>query len=561
MKRDLWYHLNIKRATRLVLLLLGMSLTMVNCAKRSSPTGGAKDSLAPVFVKAIPPNFTTNFDTDEIRIYFDEFIKLKDYQKQFIASPPLANTQVSPQGSASKYITIALQDTLEPNTTYVFNFGLSITDNNEGNPFPSFKYVMSTGDYIDSLSVKGTIMDAIASKPDEYVTVMLYEADTTFTDSTVFKERPRYVTNTLDSLPTFNLDYLREGTYALVALKDEATNFTFQANKDKIGFLDQFITVPTDSSYTLKLFKEDAAYKSSRPQHASEGKIAFGITGNMDSVAIQMISNLDEELTSLITKKEPDTLYYWYKPTVKVDSLLFTASASGYLDTLTARIRTPKRDSLKIAARDGRNIIFDKPFTISSNVPLDSVDPSFIQVRKDSIDLVATTTLSEKGMLAEIKFDQAEDALYNINILPGAFIDFFGQTNDTLNIKARSKERSDFGDIEITLLNATTFPYIVELLDSEDNLLDTRYTTEETIFTFPLLKASKYKIRLIEDANGNRVFDTGNYLKKRQPERVINYPGTIEVRPSWFAKETFELKPKVPATPAPPEKVTDTIPE
>jgi hypothetical protein len=130
----------LRKTLYYVSALLFILFTLVNCAKRGGgPTGGAMDSIPPAFVKATPPNYTTNFDKDEIRIYFDEYIKLKDYQKQLIISPPLKNSIISPQGSASKYIKISITDTLVPNTTYVFNFGQSIQDNNENNPFSSFK--------------------------------------------------------------------------------------------------------------------------------------------------------------------------------------------------------------------------------------------------------------------------------------------------------------------------------------------------------------------------------------------------------------------------------------
>lgn len=537
-----WYHINLRRAFKLFLIALCFSLTFVNCAKRGSPTGGPLDSLPPVFVKAVPPNFTTNFEGDEIRVYFNEFIKLQDFQKQFIASPPLSNTVVSPQGSASKYIKIELRDTLEANTTYVFNFGLSITDNNEGNAFPSFKYVMSTGDYIDSLTVKGTIIDAVLPKADDYVTVMLYEIDTTYTDSTVFKERPRYVTNTLDSLTTFELDYLREGTYALVALKDADNNFTFQPKKDKIAFADQYITIPTDSSYTLKLFSETPAYKVSRPKHATQGRIAFGITGTIDSVSLQMISNVEQELTSLITQKGEDTLYYWYKPKVEVDSLLFRATAPSYTDSLVAIIRTPKQDSLEIRVKNSRNLIFDQSYDIDSNIPIDSLKKDLIGVIRDSISIPFEVYIDSSRTGIKFDFEKIEDSNYTVSLLPGAITDFFGQKNDSIIKNIRTKEKADYGDIELTLKNAENFPYIVQLLNSNGDVEATRYSTEETVFNFRYLNPAKYMIRLIEDANGNTIFDTGDYLKKRQPERVINYPGEIEVLPSWYAKEIFELK-------------------
>lgn len=538
-----WYHFNIKRATIFVVVIVSMALTLVNCAKRGTPQGGPQDSLPPVFVKSIPPNFTTNFDVNEIRIYFDEYVKLKDLQKQLIISPPIINKIISPQGSASKYIDISIQDTLAPNTTYVFNFGLSIVDNNEGNPFPSFKYVISTGDYIDSLKVSGKIIDAVLDKPDDFVSVMLYEIDSTYTDSSIYKTPPLYVTNTLDSLTTFELDYLKPGRYALVALKDEDANFTYQPKKDKVAFIEEYITVPTDSSYTLKLFLETPAYKVSRPKHAAEGKIAFGTTGYTDSINIKLLTNVGKDHTATITKKGEDTLYYWYKPKISLDSIVFNATAPGYDDTLQARIRKPKQDSLGFSTKYRNKILLDKPYRILSNIPMDSINESLITVIKDSVTIPFTYALEDNNTSLDIDFEKEEKTNYIINVFPSAITDFFGSKNDTLSYKAKTKELSDYGDIELTLINAKNFPYIIQLLDNKDEIQEIQYTTEKTVFNFKLLDPGKYKIRLIEDANNNHVFDSGNYLERKQPEVIINFPGEIDVRPSWFAKETFELLP------------------
>ncbi len=536
--------MNLKRATVFALVIVGMALTLVNCAKRGSPDGGPMDSLPPVFVKATPPNFTTNFDGDEIRIYFDEYVKLKDLRKQLIISPPIVNRVISPQGTASKYIKIDIQDTLAPNTTYVFNFGLSIVDNNEGNPFPSFKYVMSTGDYIDSLKVSGKIIDAVAEKPDNFVTVMLYEADSTYTDSTVYNKPPLYVTNTLDSLDTFTLDYLKPGKYALIGLKDEDANYTFQPKKDKIAFIEEFINVPTDSSYTLKLFTEAPAYKVSRPKHAAEGRIAFGTTGYRDSIAINLLTDAGDKHTSTITKKGEDTLYYWYKPKLAIDSLIFNATAPGYSDTLQARIRKPRLDSLSFSSKYRNVVLFNKAYRVQSNIPIDSINKELITVIKDSIEIEFDYALVENSTAIDFDFKKEEKTRYSITVLPNAITDYFGQKNDTLRYKAQTKEIGDYGDIELTLVNAQAFPYIVQLLDSQEKVVEERFSSKETVFEFKLLKPGKYKVRLVEDANNNKVFDSGNFLLKRQPEIIINYPGEIEVRPSWFAKERFELLPK-----------------
>ena len=182
-----------------------------SCAKRGTITGGPKDTIAPKIVGSFPENFSTNFKGNEIKINFNELIKVKDITKQLIISPPMKKQPVIvPQGSASKFISIKILDTLQENTTYSFNFGQSISDNNENNPYSQFKYVFSTGSYIDSLTVVGKIKDAYNQKPDNFVSVLLYDAKT-FTDSTVYKETPIHTTNTSDSVKVFSLENLKQG--------------------------------------------------------------------------------------------------------------------------------------------------------------------------------------------------------------------------------------------------------------------------------------------------------------------------------------------------------------
>lgn len=520
-----------------------MSLTLVNCAKRGSPTGGLKDSIPPVFIKSEPPNFTTNFEGNRIRIYFDEYIKLKDYQKQLIISPPLENSVISPQGTASKYVNIEIKDTLEPNTTYVFNFGQSIVDNNESNPFSYFKYVFSTGDYIDSLTVKGFITDELKSNPDNFVSVMLYAVDSILTDSIIYKERPRYVTNTLDSLTTFEIGNIKEGKYMLIAMKDEDANFTFQPNKDKVAFLKEFITVPTDSSYGLKLFKEVPETKSSRPRHSGAHRITFGITGPVDSVAIDLLSKTPTDFRSTVSRKpNTDTLYYWFNPKPDIDSLVFEVKGPSYRDTLIAKLREPQADSLRLSSKTGRTIVINEPFEISSNIPLSKVEDSLISVVKDSIAIDYTSMLSERNTNIALNFKTEEKTKYTITALPGAMTDFFGNVNDTLTFTSTTKELSDYGNIRLTLVNAKNFPYIIQLTDLKGEVIQERYTTSETVFDFNMLKPASYLIQFIEDKNGNNVYDTGNYLEKRQPEKVIHYGEEIEVNTSWSLAKTFEFK-------------------
>ena len=180
-----------------IVLLVMLSILLTNCAKRGRPTGGPLDSIAPILVSANPAHKTINFKSKKIKIYFDEYIKLKNVNKQLVISPPQKiDPVIMPLGTASKLITIEILDTLDPNTTYAFNFGNSIVDNNEENELGNFKYVFSTGSYIDSLDLKGEVNDPVIKKSIKGIDVMLYEYNDEYTDSIIFKEKPRYIANT-----------------------------------------------------------------------------------------------------------------------------------------------------------------------------------------------------------------------------------------------------------------------------------------------------------------------------------------------------------------------------
>ena len=520
-----------------------IGLIFVNCANRGTPDGGPKDETPPSIVKSEPDNYSTNFKGKEIKIYFNEYIKIKDLQKQLIISPPMkTQPDVTPLGAASKYITIKIYDTLQPNTTYAFNFGNSITDNNESNPYPYYRYVFSTGDYIDSLSVKGNIVDALKKQPETFVNVALYEVDSTFADSIVYKETPKYITNTLDSLTTFSIENIKAGKYMLMALKDGNGDNKFQQKTDQIGFYKSFIDVPTDSSYTLRLFSEDIDFKATRPRLLSGEKIAFGYEGDYSDMAIKILSETPPEFEYRITKDpKTDSLNYWYKPRLEVDSLIFMVSYPNFEKDFTVRISEQKRDSLLIETAPSGNIGNDDPFKISGNTPLVGFDDSKISLMdQDSTQVDFTSDFDTITNTYALSFEKTEDNNYKIQVLPEAFVDFFDDTNDTLNYSVSTRKASDFGYARFSLVNAK-YPLIIQLTDNQGEVKVEEYATEAGDVDFLNLQPSIYSIRIIHDANGNQKFDTGNYLKKIQPEKVSHFQD-IEIRADWGIQETLQFK-------------------
>ncbi|ULC60038.1 Ig-like domain-containing protein [Flaviramulus sp. BrNp1-15] len=524
------------------ILAFVIGFIFINCANRGTPDGGPKDVTPPSIIKSEPENFSTNFKGNEIRVYFDEYIKIKDLQKQLIISPPMkTQPDVTPLGGASKYITIKIFDTLQPNTTYAFNFGNSITDNNEGNPYPYYRYVFSTGDYIDSLSVKGNIVDALKKQPETFVNVALYEVDSTFTDSIIYKDVPKYITNTLDSVTTFSIENIKAGKYMLMALKDNNGDNKFQQKTDQVAFYKSFINVPTDSLYTLRLFSEVLDFKATRPRLVSGEKIAFGYEGDYKDMKIKILSETPEDFEYRITKDEKaDTLYYWYKPRMEVDSLMFNVSHPNFEKDFTVRISEQPRDTLLLSKSPSGNIGYDEDFKIAGSTPFVSFDKSKVALMdKDSVNVDFTTKFDSITNTYALNFEKSEDNSYRMQILPEAFIDFFDDKNDTLNYTVKTNKTSNFGYARFTLVNAE-YPLIIQLTDKNGEVKFEEIATSDTPVDFLNLDPGVYFIRVIHDTNGNAIFDTGNYLKKIQPERVSHFD-EIEIRADWGLSETLQF--------------------
>lgn len=526
----------------IALFFLSIVVLLASCAKRGTITGGDKDIVPPKIVSSNPKNLSTNFDKKEIKIYFNEYIKIKDLQKQLIVSPPMQNQiTVLPQSGASKYLTIKINDTLKANTTYSFNFGQSIVDNNEGNPFPQLKYVFATGANLDSLTVEGTIKDAYEKKIPNFVNVMLYEAEEKFNDSIVYKEVPRYVTNTLDSTKTFKIENVKAGKYRLLALKEGTTNYKFDPKKDKIAYYGPIITVPDKAIFELELFKETPRFEAKKPVQASGNRVIIGYEGNAKNVKV-FPKYRNQDLAHRITKfTEKDSLQLWFKP-LKNDSIQVSVAKEKFQKDFVVKIKNQRQDSLKLSAKN-TSLNFNENFRINSSVPIETIDATKIAViQKDSSKVAFTTQYDDFNQTLEVLFDKAENEKYTILLQPNAIEDFLGQKNDSLlKFTTLTKNKADYGNLKLALQNAKSFPLVVELTDAKGKTMHRKFSEKETTIEFLLLEPQKYSVRIIYDTNSNKEWDTGSYLDKLQPEEVFHFPTEIDVRANWDVEQLIDL--------------------
>ena len=529
------------------LLFALLILFFSQCAKKGRPGGGPKDEDAPLFVTADPPYESINFDKNEINIYFNEYIKLKDLNKQLIISPPLnpANPSlISPQGSPSKFINIKILDTLKENSTYIFDFGNSVQDNNESNILERFKYVFSTGTYIDSLTLEGSVKNSFKSEDLKNIKLLLYKLDSSYADSAVFKRKPDYVTSSLDT-SNYKFSNLRKGNYLLVALDDKRSDYLFNPKTDEIGFLKDTITLPRDSivKNIISIFKEEIPYKFKRGKEISKGQLILGYEGKASKIKVETLSSVPDNF-QIITfpQKDKDTINLWHT-TIERDSLIFKVSNNEISDTITIRLRKKEIDSLKVTQITSGVLNFKDTLFFATNNPIIKIDTLNIHfVDGDTIKISYKPFISNKESKIGFLFEKKLETSYKLNLYPGALTDLFKTSNDTLNSLFRTRGIDDYGEIYLSIKNPNNTPVIIQLTDTNDKTIAQESTSKSNIISFKYLTPKKYKIRIIYDTNTNGKWDTGNYLLKLQPEYVEYFPEIQEVRANWQLPIDLNIK-------------------
>lgn len=285
----------LKNKWNLSLILLGLLMNAFlfsSCANIIPPSGGAKDSLPPVLVSAIPKDSAVNVFPKLITLSFDEFISLQDVNSNLIVSPTLKNIPVV--DNKLRNLTIKFKDSLEANTTYSLNFGNAIKDVNEGNILKDFKFVFSTGKTIDDFSYAGKVVLAEKGSVDSSLVVVLHN---TTSDTAIFKNRPRYYAK-INGKGIFEFQNLSGGYYTVYVLPndfskkyDDSTKiFAFRSEPLLINGAKAF-----DTLYAFEAFKRksvgSSATLASTSNNKTENRLRY--TNNLDNGSQDLLAPLE----------------------------------------------------------------------------------------------------------------------------------------------------------------------------------------------------------------------------------------------------------------------------
>ncbi len=520
------------------------------CANRVNPTGGDKDVKPPSILAAEPANEQTRFNEEFITLQFDEFIDLQDPQNQILISPAMKERpEFKKKG---KKLLVKFKEGLRENTTYTINFGESIVDITEKNPLGNFEYTFSTGDELDSLWIAGRVVNATDNEPSEKVLVGIYDtsSDTLFTTSP-----PLYIART-NKDGRFKMNNLPSGTYQLMALGDKNNNLFYDVPGEQIAFYPTPISIDTSKvpPYSMRLFSEgNEKIKLMERNNREYGRIELIYSSPSDSLTIELIDNPIPEKDLLIyNTTNNDTINIWYRNIEPKQLQLIVNNHQNYLDTVSFKKLADKSTSSSVkyvsnmrGGREQASIHLKKPVYIEFNHPIQEIQQQNIQLIEDSIPLdISSTIRRDKKNPRKLIIDHPWKAAtkYNLIIPDSTMLDFIGKKNKLIDIIFKTTPRDQYGNLLVKLQEAdSSRQYLLKIVDSRKNVIYFD-RMEETQKELTYLETGSYTIFVIDDANKNGEWDTGNYAEKLQPERVFNARSSIQIKANWDSEVEVLVK-------------------
>lgn len=534
---------------------------MYSCASSGPLGGGPIDKDPPIIIAGeSTSNMTTNFTDREIILTFDEYVELKNVAKEIVVSPPLTYKLLTRVRGKKIVLSFNEYEILKDSVTYIINMGSAIQDFRAGNKLENYRFVFSTGDYIDSLYIKGKVIDMSTGKPLDKALVMVYDE---LKDSIVIQKRPMYFTKT-DKDGNFILENIKSDTFRIYASTDENANYLFNIGSESIGFVPEDIILDTPLlNIELGLTKPSPSLRI--VQITNDYRSTIDVLFNV-SLTQRPIYIVDPPVQTW-AKTINDTLRIWYESDYDSLSLTFPA-----LDTFTIYKRDkPPTDSLisKLVSppqfRMGDTLMFEFSAPIKIIEPKDSTwikGPISNNQIKDSIAIV--DTIAQTASLDFLVFSdpykvgaipQVDQGLtYDVIVLPGQFIDIYGRNNDTLTHRLNIMSEEDLSEV---LLNISGFDsvttYAIKIYTKSTNLYKETITAVDTLrLQFNRFIPSDITVEVITDTNNNGEWDPAN-IWGRIPAEKIYIKKIPAPKPNWTVEEEIDIS--IPQSSIPESKM------
>jgi len=552
-------------------------LLVFSCARIGSPNGGPKDVSPPRVLRSSPDSMEKNVSTKlkEIRIYFDKWVKLNDPSKQLIISPGIEKIKkIIPASTPNKYVLIQWEDTLKSSTTYNFNFGNSIVDNNEGNGLSYYQLIFSTGNSIDSLYVSGYVDNILKPRKgiksndefsqmnqDKPVTVGLYKAkienkkDTIKAENknSIYTRKPDYIAQA-EPDGYFELNYLASGDYTLIAFQDENQNIIYDSGKENIAFLSDTLHLDENTKYIkgIRLFLSPPRKKQKFVEMKSiTGGLGIIFEGNPDSLQLKQVDNILSDFKIEHTSKS-DTAFVWINPNAEnfpdgSANLKFSYfnKEKGKTDTISTYFRPNEKDELKLSNSSGAIIPPNNNLKFKANMSLDSINLSKWDLKAESDSTISVP------FAAKISHTNPSEIIVNANMKVGekykllvgkeSVFSYYYNNSKAILFNFAIGKKEDYGSLVFHLKNVPKHPFWIQLLNDNFIVEEEKKVEGKTEVKFSNLSAKTYYVRILVDNNNNGIWEGADFENRIQPEEAHVFKKRLTVKPLWEIVEDWDL--------------------
>ncbi len=492
-------------------------------------TGGPDDEFAPAVdtIKSFPLNGELNYGGDLIHLKFDEYIVLVKPTENILITPrPAINPTIE---SHNKTLEIIFNEPLLENTTYTINFNGAVADLTEKND-SVFQYVFSTGNYIDSLSLKGKVTDGFTNNPSSDMLVALYPFSNEIQfDSVPYKLKPTYICQT-DKSGNFQLNYLKYGVYYLFAIADKNKNLLLDEGEAFAFLPSRTILVNAKNTHAdLKSFlPESSVCKIEEISFTSPGKLSLTLSNEPVDFSIYTSCDLLPEQTG-----KKDSLVYWLAEP-PVPKMKFICTLEGLSDTLKPLYKNIDiSNQLKCTDNlTGGKLMPMQLFSLTFSQPLktDLIDTSGIRIFDEDSSFIPYTFKIVNLKTIEFEFDMK--GKYSLELDSAAVKSIYGNPNyqkQVFNIDRH--DVSFYGSLVINTDFNSEHNLLVYLLNQKSEIVDTVEFSKQMIFE--QLPPGDYQIMLVVDENKDGKWTTGSILYSRVPEKVVYFNELINVKSKW----------------------------
>lgn len=531
------------------------SVFIYGCATESTPMGGPEDKEPPKIKQISPPDKSTLFNERKIEIQFDEFLQAGGFAQTIVSPPVEPKPDIRSNG---KTVIVKFKEDLKENTTYTINFGDDIKDLNQGNVLPNFTYVFSTGDYIDSQQVSGIVTDAKTGEPAEGIIVMLHSPDSI---NPILHSKPIYFSKT-NAGGMYSIKNVKAGKYQVFGLKDANFNYLYDQPSEVVAFADTVLDLTDSVPQKMDMLSFNEIKRKLKFQNVKSlepGKLILTYSGSVESLNLQ--GELFKNGVQYWKYPTNDTVIIWYSDYYIKNSEIIVTANDTLVDTVRLELKNIDKDSVEQQSKY-RLSITNQAVTkrlmsdssknsnaqalygslkIGLSRPITEInDYKQLQILPDSStkDTIYPSWKLDTLKRQEISFDfnRKEKTGYTLTIPDSMFRDVFGLWNKTLTWKFTTTNKDGYGNINLKLtVSDLSKRYVVRFINAQDEEVAAYRVYGENTRNEKLsnVQATTYHVEVIEDSNGNGKWDTGDLLKRIQPEKLIRFKDNYTLKGGW----------------------------